>query len=74
VVLIQGERRGGSIKNILYQARATYGETDIAISSTSNLSKASKSSSSDRWHPLILLLNFLGGLRDDGCCSLKTYF
>lgn len=34
-ILISSERRGGSIEDILRQARAAYGETDIALSAVS---------------------------------------
>src|SRR6185437_10707506 len=34
-ILISSERRGGSIEDILRQARAAHGETDIALSAVS---------------------------------------
>ena len=34
-VLIASERRGGAVEDILYQARAVHGETDIALSAVS---------------------------------------
>jgi len=34
-ILIASERRGGTIEAILYQARAVYGEIDVALSAVS---------------------------------------
>jgi hypothetical protein len=34
-VLIAGERRGGSIEDILYHAKAAHGEVDIGLSAVS---------------------------------------